>query len=161
MARKRSFTVKREPVEAEIGGDPFFGPPVIAPAVLADMVAAGDQISELQAANGVSAKDQIEQMMKILDEVFGLVLVPDSATLFHERLYSRTNPFDLLNEVMPAMEWLIEEYTNRPTEPSPPSSTGLSDGTSSSTSGAPVEASTPTYSPLTDGATPSMQPSMT
>lgn len=160
LSRRRSFNVAREPIVLELGGEEFTAPPVIAPAVLGDMLDAGEQIGGLN-QEGMSQKDIFAQMMKILDEVFGLVLVPDSATRFHERLFSRENPFDLGKEVMPALEWLIEEYTERPTVPSPPSSTGSSDGASSSTSGAPDVASTPKPSPPTDGATPSTPPSTT
>lgn len=161
MARRRSFTVDREPVEVEMGGDWFSAPPVIPPAVLGDMLDAGERIAEIQNTQGLSQKDQLAQMMKILDEVFGLVLVPDSATHFHERLYSRTDPLDLTREVMPALEWLVEEFTDRPTEPSPQSSTGRSDGGTTSTSGASVKASTPSTSPDAGSATPPTPPSST
>jgi hypothetical protein len=161
VARRRSFTVAREPVELVLGGDEFRAPPVIPPAVLGEMLEAGERIEEVQKTQGLSHKDQLDQMMKILDEVFGLILVPESAAVFHERLYSRTNPLDLQREVMPALEWLIEEFTDRPTQPSPPSTNGQGDGASSSTSGAPAEASTPTRSQPTAGATPSTPPSTT
>jgi hypothetical protein len=161
VARRAKFTVDREPVEAEIGGDLFIAPPVIPPAVLGEMLDAGERVAEIQNTKGLSQKDQLDQVMKTVDEVFGLVLVPDSGKLFHERLYSRTNPLDLMREVMPALEWLIEEFTDRPTEPSPPSTTGPVDGGTTSTPGASAEASTPSPSPLEGSATPSTQPSTT
>jgi hypothetical protein len=161
VARRRSFTVDREPVEVEMGGDWFSAPPVIPPAVLGDMLDAGERIAEIQNTQGLSQKDQLAQMMKILDEVFGLVLVPDSATHFHDRLYSRTDPLDLAREVTPALEWLVEEFTDRPTQPSPPSTTGSSDGSTTSTSGASDAASIPQQSPPDVGATPSTPPSTT
>jgi hypothetical protein len=159
VARRRSFTVKREPIELELGGDTLYAPPVIPPAVLGDLLAVSQDLGQFGTGN--VGKEEITKIMETLDGVFGLILVPDSAATFHERLFSRTNPFDLLNEVMPAMEWLIEEYTDRPTQPSPPSSTGPSDGQSSSTSGVPVEASTPNLSPPTASAMPSTPPSTT
>lgn len=161
MSRRRSFTVAREPIELELGGDLFTAPAVIPPAVLGDLLDAGTRIEEAQKTAGLSQRDQLDQMMKILDEVFALVLVPDSVPLFHERLFSRANPFDLVHELVPAVEWLVEEYSDRPTGPSQPSSTGSSGGTSTSTSGAPDEASTPRPSPPTDSATPSTPPSTT
>lgn len=161
MSRRRSFTVKREPIELELGGDLFTAPAVIPPAVLGDLLDAGERIAESQEVAGLSQRDQLEQMMKILDEVFALVLIPESVPLFHERLFSRTNPFDLVNELIPAVEWLVEEYSDRPTGPSQPSSTGASGGQSSSTSGAPAEGSTQNTSQPTDGATPSTPPSTT
>jgi hypothetical protein len=117
------------------------------------------RVAEIEQAQGLSQKDQLEQMMKIIDEVMGLVLVPESAAVFHERLYSRTDPYDLQREVVPAVMWLVEEYTNRPTEPSPPSMTGSSDGSTPSTPGASVEASTPSTPMLGVSATPPTQPS--
>lgn len=161
MSRRRSFTVAREPIELELGGDLFTAPAVIPPAVLGELLDAGTRIEETQKTAGLSQRDQLDQMMKILDEVLGLVLVPDSVPLFHERLFSRTNPFDLVNELIPAVEWLVQEYSDRPTVPSQPSSTGPGGGTPSSTSGASGEASTPNTSPPTDSATPSTPPSTT
>jgi len=161
VSRRRSFTVAREPIVLELGGEEFHAPPVIAPAVLGDMLDAGERIGEISGKKDLSQRDMFAEMMKILDDVFGLVLIPESGARFHDRLHSRDNPFDLSKEVMPALEWLIEEYTDRPTEPSPPSSTGSSDGTPNSTSGASEEASTPATSPPTAGATPSTPPSTT
>jgi hypothetical protein len=161
VARRGTFTVAREPIELGLGGDEFTAPPVIPPAVLGDMVDAGERISEIQKVKNLSQKDQLAQVMEVVDNIFGLVLVPESAALFHERLYSRTNPFDLMREVLPALEWLVEEYTSRPTEPSPTSGTGSGGGGSSSTSGALVGASTPSPSLPTGSATPSTPPSTT
>lgn len=161
MARRAKFTVAREPIELELGGDLFHAPPVIPPAVLGDMLDAGERIAEIQKKQGLSQKEQLAEMMKVIDEVFGLVLVPDSVPLFHDRLFSRDRPFDLMNELLPAMEWLVEEYSDRPTVPSPPSTTGPDDGGTSSTSGASAEASTPSPLTLTGSATPSTPPSTT
>lgn len=161
MARRAKFTVEREPIELELGGDVFIAPPVIPPAVLGDMLDAATRIDEVQGAEGLPQKEMLDRMMKILDEVFGLVLVPESAALFHERLFSREKPFDLTRELVPGLTWLVEEYTERPTEPSPQSSTGRSDGGTTSTSGVSVEASTPSTSPDADSATPSTPPSST
>lgn len=161
MSRRRSFTVAREPIELDLGGAELKAPPIIPPAVLGELLDVAPRITEIEQSKTLPQKDQLEQMMKIIDEVMGLVLVPESAAVFHERLYSRTDPLDLQHEVMPAVEWLIEEYTGRPTQPSPPSSTGSSDGTSSLTSGAPDGDSTPSPSPPTASATPSTPPSTT
>jgi hypothetical protein len=161
VSRRRSFTVAREPVELDLGGAELTAPPIIPPAVLGELLDLAPRITEIEQAKDLPQKDQLDQMMKLIDEVMGLVLVPESATVFHDRLFSRTDPFDLQREVMPAIEWLIEEYTDRPTPPSPPSSTGSSDGISSLTSGAPAGESTPQPSLLIDSATPSTPPSLT
>lgn len=161
MSRRGRFSVAREPIELELGGGVLTAPPIIPPAVLGELLDLMPRVAEIEQGQGLSQKDQLEQMMKVIDEVMGLVLVPESAAVFHERLFSRTDPYDLQNEVMPAVQWLVEEYTGRPTPPSPPSPTGSSDGTSSSTSGASEEALTPTSSQPTAGATPSTPPSTT
>lgn len=136
MARRRSFSIDREPVEFDLGGEDFVAPPVIAPAALAEMIDTQERLVEIQKAEGLSQRQQVEEMLKILDEVFAGILKPESASRFHERLYSRDDPLDLLREVVPCLEWLIEEYADRPTQPSLPSSTGLSDGGVTSTDGA-------------------------
>lgn len=154
MARRRSFTVERQPIELELGGAALNAPPVIPPAVLGELLDAGNRIAEVQQSHGANpSRGRFDEMMKILDEVFALVLVPESATVFHDRLYSRTDPLDLMREVLPALEWLVEEYTDRPTEPSPLSGIGSSDGGGTSTDGAPNAPSTPSTSPPTDSAT--------
>jgi hypothetical protein len=161
VARRAKFTVDREPIEIELGGDVFTAPPVIPPVILGEMIDAGQRIEDIQGKPGASQKDLLDQMMKVLDEVFGLIFMPESAALFHERLFSREKPFDLNHELVPALMWLVEEYTERPTVPSPPSTTGLGDGGTTSTPGASVEASTPSPSPAEGSATPSTQPSTT
>lgn len=66
-----------------------------------------------------------------------------TAQRFRERLYSRDRPFDMTREVMPAIIALIEEYTGRPTPPSPSSSTPSPGDGTASTDGAPSTAWTP------------------
>lgn len=108
MSRKRSFTVSREPIELGLGGEDFFAVPVVAPAVLGDMLDAGERISEIQSNKGLTQKQMLDEMLKVLDATFGAVLAPDSKPRFHERLFSPTEPFDLMRELMPALEWLVE-----------------------------------------------------
>ncbi len=148
MTRRLSFTVAREPIVLDIGGEDFHAPAVIPPVVL------GKLLEQQKAISGIDiATVGVEQVLEAIAEVFGLILVPESGQRFRERLFSRDNPFDLMNEVIPTMTGLIEEYTDRPTQPSPPSSNGqASDGTSS-TAGAPAEQSTPLVSPPTGSST--------
>lgn len=84
-----------------------------------------------------------DKLVELLGEVFDGILLPDSARRLKDRLTDRENSIDVMRQVIPALNWLLEEYGLRPTEPSPPSSTGPSDGGTSSTAGAPPEASTP------------------
>lgn len=161
MSRRRSFTIDREPIELEFDEDVCIAPSVIPSAVLAELLDAATRVTEIQNDTSLTQKDMITQVLKVLDEVFGLVLVPDSAKVFHERLYSRDKPLDLSRQVMPAMEYLTEEYTDRPLAPSPPSTTGPQAGGTSSTPGASAVASIPSTSPLGVSATPSTPPSTT
>lgn len=161
MSRRRSFTVDREPIELVFDDDVCTAPPTIPSAVLGELLDTGEQVTEIQNSTTLNQKETIVQILKVLDDVFGLVLTPDSAKVFHERLYSRNKPLDLMRQVMPALEYLIEEYTDRPLAASQPSTTGPGGGGTSSTPGASVEGSTPSPSPPAVSATPSMPPSMT
>ena len=161
MSRRRSFTVDREPIELEFDDDVCTAPPTIPSAVLGELLDAGEHVTEIQNNKSLSQKDTITQVLKVLDEVFGLVLTPDSAKVFHDRLYSRDKPLDLMRQVMPALEFLIEEYTDRPLEASPPSTTGPAVGGTTSTPGASAGASTPQPSPAAVSATPPTPPSTT
>lgn len=164
MSRRGRFTVAREPIELELGGDLFHAPSIVAPEILAEMLEVLSQVASAMPTTTASPGDikvVLKQAMKLLDDVFGLILAPESADRFRTRLHSRDNPFDLFRELMPALEWLVEEYADRPTQPSPPSTTGLSDGESSSTSGASNGVSIPLPSPRNDGATPLKPPSTT
>jgi hypothetical protein len=76
--------------------------------------------------------------------IFDVILTDEkSAQLFRERLYSRTRPFDLIRELIPAITGLIEEYTGRPTQPSSPSWTPSPGDGTASTDGAPPAMSIP------------------
>jgi hypothetical protein len=161
VSRRRSFAVDREPIELEFDDDVCTAPSTIPSVVLAELLDAGERVAAIQTDKSLTQKEMITQVLKVLDEVFGLVLVPDSAKVFHERLYSRDKPLDLSRQVMPAMEYLLEEYTDRPLVASPPSTTGPRSGGTSSTPGALVGVSTPSPSPLDGSATPSTPPSST
>jgi hypothetical protein len=165
VARSLRFTVPREPIELEIGGEVFTAPPILAPTTLAELM---DKQAEIQDAFSnittqaqVGERGVIDTVLKVLARrptdseddgtgIFDLVFTDEeTAQRFRERLHSRDRPFDLLQEVMPAVRALIEEYTGRPTQPSPPSASGSDDGGTTSTDGAPAAASTPSPSALT------------
>lgn len=171
MARSLRFTVEREPIALEIGGDQFTAPALLAPAVLADLLDRQRVINDAMATVGAQAeageRGAIDAILRIMvrppagdgaaaqaDEagIFDLILGEEDARRFATRLYSRDS-YDLIREVMPAVKALIEEYTGRPTPPSSPSSNGSSDGGTSSTDGAPPEASTPSPSTAGDSST--------
>lgn len=162
MARKLVFTVDRTALDVEIGGEVFHAPPILAPATLGLLL---DKQTSVQSTIGkVSEQAEagesgaITGMLAVLSHppgeppdggahdpgIFDLIFgATDSADRFRERLYSPTNSFDLLRELLPAVTALIEEYTDRPTQPSLPSSTfSGSDGTAL-TGGAPPPVLTP------------------
>jgi hypothetical protein len=156
-----NFSVSRKPIEFDLGGEPFAAKPVVAPASLGEMLDAAEEVARIQTERALSQREQLDEALKIFDKAFRSVLVDEAVERFSSRLFSTTEPFDLGRELMPCLQWLIEEYTNRPTEPSPTSTRGPDDGGSSSTSGASAGASTPSTSQPTDSVTPSTPPSTT
>lgn len=143
MVRRLTFTVAREPVEIEVGGETFHAPPVIPPTVLGELADKADETGVILRDTQMTQRQSIEQALKAVDEVMTLVLLPESADRFRERLFSLENPFHLQREIMPLLPALIEEYTDRPTRPSPPSTRLQASDGHSSTDGALAEASTP------------------
>lgn len=149
MVRRLTFTVAREPIELEIGGEEFTAPAVLPAVVLGEIL---DQQAALSNFDP-QAPDRLEAMLKVLATIFDLILVPESASRFRDRLYSRDNPFDLTREVLPVVYALIEEYTDRPTQLSPSSSNGSATAGTPSTDGPPPEESIPSTSPPAASAT--------
>jgi len=142
--RLNNFTVTREPIEVPIGGDEFVAYPLLAPTVVGAILDRQQTFSDLLAEVKSGTAEMHTAMTKVIDtlaEVFDLMLEPDSAQRFRDRLYSKTAPLDLYREVIPAMQALVEEYTDRPTQPSSSSSTGPATTGGVSTDGAPPTAS--------------------
>lgn len=154
-----NFSVSRKPIPFGLGGEQFAAEPVIATESLGEMLDAAEAVDRIQADSSISQREQLKQVLQVFDAAFRSVLVEDRKERFSERLFSTTEPFDLGRELMPCLQWLIEEYTGRPTEPSPPSTTGRSDGSTSSTSGASDAVSTPSTSVDAGSATQSTPPS--
>jgi hypothetical protein len=65
----------------------------------------------------------IEQQLDAFADALGMVLLPDSNALFQKRLDDLEHPIEL-EQASEVIQWLLEEYGLRPTEPSSPSSTG-------------------------------------
>ena len=80
----------------------------------------------------------IDQLFSLFDEM----LLDESAAVFQSRLRDKTNPIGK-DHIIPVLEWLMETYGLRPTQPSSPSSTSSAvDDSMSLTDGAlPVELS--------------------
>lgn len=147
MAKRFSHTVSREPIEFEMGGEEYTAPPILAPDTLGDLLDKQNSIAEITAKD--VERETLERVNTVLADIFDLILEPESAARVRERLHSRDRPYDLQREVMPTVMSLVEEYTGRPTQPSPPSSTPSPGDGTTSTDGPPQTASTPLALPVT------------
>lgn len=78
----------------------------------------------------------INTLLSLFDEM----LLDESATLFQSRLRDKANPIGK-SHILPILEWLMETYGLRPTQPSSPSSSPLAadDSTSSMDTVRPAE----------------------
>jgi len=86
-------------------------------------------------------EDQLQKVMEILDDI----MFEDSIKRFAERMDSKTEPIDMAT-LTGVMNWLMEEYGERPTVPSSSSSPPQEPTTPISMDGAPREESIPTPS---------------
>jgi hypothetical protein len=86
------------------------------------------------AARFADIKDTtVDKQLDVFTDALGMVLLPDSNARFQKRLEDLANPIEL-EQASQVIQWLLEEYGLRPTQPSSPSSTGLpspASGTSS------------------------------
>ena len=99
-----------------------------------------DRLKELRMI-GTDSDDAAEKVLGFFDQV----LIPESAIELRKRA-TEPGPYPFgVNHMHPIMEWLLEEYGMRPTQPSSDSSNGsMTDPSSTnSTDGAPAEESTP------------------
>lgn len=164
MARTLKYTVDREPLDLEVGGEHFDAPALLAPAAIADLLAMQGEVSttfaSLQGAGQDADPKAMAKVLEFLADLFDLIfgesepgVKSESAVRFRSRLMSKDNPFDLVREVVPAAMGMVQEYTGRPTEPSPPSSTSGGGVGTTSTAGPAPAASIPSSSPLGVSAT--------
>lgn len=134
MTEIKQFGQKsKPPVEFMIDDDKFFATPEVPAGTMLDLL---DVRKELRAAQGSMA-----ERFKLITDIFETLLLPDSYTLFEERLRSTANPIGL-ETIFEVIQWMLgEAYAMRPTQlPSLSPDTPSSDGTSS-TDGAPAEES--------------------
>lgn len=80
---------------------------------------------------------------------FDGALLDDGGQQIQKQAYDKKDPLDT-HQLMEIMNWLLEVYGLRPTQPSIDSSTGSSESGTSSTDGAPLEESIPSISTSTD-----------
>lgn len=145
MTEIKDFSIdKQETLKFKIDDDVFEAVPIVGAQILRDITNMSD-LAQLQGIDEASVtQDQLKAMadaanqhtartMQFLD----LVLLPDSAARFAERLRSTDKPITI-QQTYEVWRWLIERYSARPMQPSLPSLNGHDGTGSSSTAGAPV-----------------------
>lgn len=111
----KDFTRKRNKIEFQIDEDVFEAAPAIPADILTDFVVKFADVENLPAVKRVEA----------LTEVLGMVLKPESFQRFQSRKKDRDNPIEL-EQINDVIVWLMEQYGQRPTMPSPGSFPGQS-----------------------------------
>lgn len=128
-------------VRFRIDGEEFEGPRTL-PAVYALRFIAKAERWE---------RDDPERAAQMLPELFADVLLPESLERFNARMADQDNPIGIA-QVTRLVPWLFATYADRPTGPSPNSSTGPASPAAgmSSTDGQPASVSTLPVSPSPD-----------
>jgi hypothetical protein len=135
----KDFTRKRERLTFRIDDDLFEATPALPGEVLVEFA---KRFSDIDTVG-------LDQKLDVVKEALGLVLLPDSHTLFSKRFADLENPIEY-EQASEVMSWLMEVYGRRPTQPSSPSPTGQPSPESgtSSTDAAPQTVSIPaTFQP--------------
>jgi len=109
----KDFSRKREKIEFQVDEDVFEAAPAIPAGVLTQFVVKFSGVENLPASERVKA----------FGEVLEMVLKPESFERFLRRLEDRERPIDI-NQLNDIIVWLMEQYGQRPTMPSPDSSSG-------------------------------------
>lgn len=135
----KDFSRKRERLVFRIDEDIFEAATALPGNVLAQFATRFSNIESIP----------LDQQLKVFADALGLVLLPESNGRFQKRLDDLENPIEL-EQASDVIQWLLERYGLRPTEPSSDSSTGPQSpapGTSS-TDAPPLQASIPaTFQP--------------
>lgn len=109
----RDFTRQRERITFRIDDDIFEAAPAIP----------GDTLTEFAVRySDISNKPAAEQLA-VMKDALGLVLLPESHARFTKRLKDPEHPIEL-EQTVEVVQWLMEHYGRRPTQPSSPSSDG-------------------------------------
>lgn len=145
----KDFSTPTREVKFKIDEDIFNAVPDIAGGLLIDFAVHAASLSEAE----------LESQPQIFTAMFDLVLFDDSAKLFTERMRDKNRPITI-SQAMDVVNWLMEQYGMRPTQPSESSSDGSAPqvSTTNLTGTAPVEVSTSWDSPPPDSSTSSTQP---
>lgn len=135
----RDFTRKRERLVFRIDDDLFEAAPAIP----------GDMLTEFAKRYANVGDAPLEQQLNVMKDALSLVLLPESHARFTKRLSDVENPIEL-EQTVEVVQWLMECYGRRPTQPSSTSASGPPSPASgtSSTDAPPQQASIPaTFQP--------------
>lgn len=103
----KDFSKRRKLIRFKIDEDTFEAAPAIPAEILTDFVVQFSDVENLP----------VDSRVKALAEVLEMILKPESFTRFKTRLRDRESPIDIdqLNDII---IWLMEQYGQRPTQPS-------------------------------------------
>lgn len=130
----RDFSRKRKRLNFTVDGDTFEAAAGLPGDIYAEFVTIYSSTSEAAT---------YQEQHNALKRALSLVLLDESWERFDARLRDKTRPIDD-DQMSDVVIWLLEEYSNRPTQPSQPSSDGPASPESgtSSTENTQPEAST-------------------
>lgn len=145
----RDFTKPMQPHQFRIDDDVFSAPALLSPVVIKKL---GKDIVTLQdIGTGAALMANLDVMMDVVTRVFRALMPGASGKRFGDRLNTRGRvagdpvnedepdgdvvteddppPIGLLDQALPALNYLLECYGMRPTEPSEPSPSGSTEAT--------------------------------
>lgn len=109
----RDFTRKREQLTFRIDNDVFEATPAIP----------GDLLTEFATRYSNIGDAPVREQLNVMKDALSLVLLPESHARFTKRLSDLENPIEL-EQTVDVVQWLMEVYGKRPTQPSSPSADG-------------------------------------
>jgi hypothetical protein len=104
----KDFSVERKPIKFKIDDDIFEAVPDVAAEVMIRFI---DQASILE-----NAEAPTNEKMNVIQGMFYMVLKKESADTFVARLNDPDRPISL-NTFVEVVQWIMEQYSLRPTEP--------------------------------------------
>lgn len=119
----KDFTVPRRRVVFRVAPDEFECVPALPPDALQEMM------TKFRGADFADAikSHNVEHVMNGIRDIFKIFILDEHYDVFLTRMSDRRNPVDT-QQLLQIVQWIIEVYTKRPTEPSQSSSTGSLDG---------------------------------
>ena len=124
----KDFSEAHTPIQFKIDDDVFECYPVIPVGTMLMFASKGQSVGD---------DPSPETQMAVYEEMLRLVMQPESADLFIERMNSREKPVST-RQAQEVISWIMEQHGERPTEPSENSSDGSpspADGTNMTADG--------------------------